>query len=104
MNKQIVANFLDMDVEGVNELTENQKKAINKKTIGIYIMPSFYTHKHLVFISEGAVSHWEHYAGFQYLVAPELMRRNGNFIVAYSTDNDTDDRIREYLDIIEKAL
>jgi len=101
--KNKIANFIDMDIEEINEVTEAQKKALKEGTTNLFQMPKFYTDYHIIFTSESAMKHWQYYAGFEYLPEPEIMKRGDLFIAAYSTDNDSDNRIQEYLDTILNA-
>lgn len=99
--KELIANFLDLDIEEIKEITKDQEKALRESTHNLWQMPEFYTDDHLIFTNEGAMKHWRYYAGFEYLPDPEILKRNGNFIAAYSEDSD--DRIREYLNILQES-
>lgn len=99
--KQKIANFLDIDIEDLKEVTPEQKRALSESTRNLSSMPAFYTDEHIIFTSESAMKHWQYYAGFEYLPDPEIMKRGDTFIAAYS--DDSDNRIQEYLDILEEA-
>jgi len=99
--KQKIANFLDIDIEDLKEVTQEQKKALRESTSNLSWMPTFYTDDHIIFTSEQAMKHWQYYAGFEYLPNPEIMKRGDTFIAAYSDDQDN--RIAEYLDILQES-
>jgi len=99
--KTKVANFLDIDIEDLKEVTKEQKKALREYTHNLWDMPQFYTDSHIIFTSEGANKHWRYYAGFEYLPDPETMKRGDTYICAYSQDQD--DRIAKYLELLQET-
>ncbi len=101
--KEKIANFLDIDIEDLKEVTKAQKDFLSSQHTNLWQMPKYYTDEHIIFTSESAMKHWQYYAGFEYLPEPEIMKRGDTFICAYCTDNDSDGRIQSYLDELEKA-
>ena len=100
--KEQIANFLDIDIEDIKELTAKQKKALRGYTSNLFNMPKYYTDDCIIFTSEDAMKHWQYYAGFEYLDSPDIQKKGDSFIAAYSTYNDTDNRIAGYLEVIEE--
>lgn len=101
--KEIIANFLGLDMDEIYPLTDSQKKALRESTTNLYQMPAFYTMYHIIFTSKSALQHWQYYAGFEYLDDPETYNRDGDYIAAYSVNNDQDNRVQKFLTIIENA-
>src|SRR5687768_1365641 len=99
--KKAIAQFLDIDIEDIKEITEDQKKVLRDSTHNLFTMPKYYTDSHIIFTNEAAMKHWQYYAGFEYLPDPDLMKSGGNFIAAYSEDQDN--RIKDYLDILTES-
>jgi hypothetical protein len=100
--KEQIAKFLDLDIDEIKEITTEQKAALRAYTHNLFNMPKYYTTEHIIFTNEEAVNHWKYYAGFQYLDEPEVYKRNGDYIAAYSSQNDSDNRIQDYLNEIQQ--
>lgn len=101
--KQKIANFLNIDIEDLKEITNLQKQFLRENHSNLYQMPVFYTDEYIIFGSESAMKHWQYYVGFEYLPDPEIMKRDNDFIAAYSIYNDRDDRVQIILDELEEA-
>lgn len=101
--KEKISQFLDIDIEDLKEITKEQKTALRASTTNLFSMPRYFTRTHIIFTSEDSMKHWQYYAGFEYVPDPDIMRKGDEFIAAYSTDNDPDDRIQRYIDILESV-
>lgn len=102
--KQEIANLLSIGIDEILTIQNQHKKALKEETRNLYLFPEFYTEEYIIFTDEQSVKHWEYYVGFEYLEeAPEMLKKGGQFIAAYSIYNDTDERIQDALNIILQA-
>jgi hypothetical protein len=99
MELQTIADFLDIDIKEIKELTKEQKSYLSSQTSNLWQMPKYYTDDFIIFTTESAMKHWQYYAGFEYCDDPETMKRNGEFIAAYSAD---EERVNDYLEMIKE--
>jgi len=100
--KTQIANLLGISEDELQVITPEIKKALREYTRGLD-MPSYFTEDYIIFTDEATMKNWQYYAGFEYLGSPEILKKGETFICAYSIYNDTDDRIKDYLDIMNNT-
>ncbi len=101
--KTQIANLLGISEDELQVITPEIKKALREYTRGLVYMPSYFTEDYIIFTDEMAMKNWQYYAGFEYLGSPEILKNRELFICAYSIYDDIDDRIKDYLDIMNNT-